>query len=81
MSEGLLSSDEVAKMVGISKPSVFLWAKSRQNGFPQQLKLGRLSRWRASEVEEWLNSRPRGAYGGAKQTGAKRGRKPRQAAA
>ena len=47
-----LTIAEVAERLHVCKASIYLWLKK---GFPQPLKLGRASRWRVSELEEWLN--------------------------
>jgi prophage regulatory protein len=57
----LLSVEEVADKLGICRASVF--AFSKREGFPKQIKLGRCSRWREDEIDNWLESAPRGAYG------------------
>jgi len=51
---------EVAEKLHVSRASIYLWLKK---GFPQPLKFGRSSRWSALELEEWLRTRPKGAYG------------------
>ena len=56
----LLTVAEVAERLNVSRASVYLWLK---RDFPLQVKLGRASRWNATEVEEWLRTRPKGAYG------------------
>lgn len=55
-----LTIKEVAERLHVCRASIYLWLK---NGFPQPLKLGRASRWSALEVDEWLKTRPKGAYG------------------
>ena len=56
----LLMVAEVAERLNVSRASVYLWLK---RDFPLPVKLGRASRWNATEVEEWLRTRPKGAYG------------------
>ena len=56
----LLTVAEVAERLNVSRASVYLWLK---RDFPLPVKLGRASRWNATEVEEWLRTRPKGAYG------------------
>ncbi len=55
-----LTIQEVSERLKVCRASIYLWLKK---GFPQPLKLGRTSRWSASELDEWLKTRPRGAYG------------------
>jgi excisionase family DNA binding protein len=55
-----LTIGEVAERLHVCRASIYGWLKK---GFPQPFKLGRASRWRVSELEEWLNSRPKGTYG------------------
>ena len=57
----LLRIDELCELLQTSKASVFNWTK--QGLMPSQIKIGRSSRWRVSEIEAWLAERPRGAYG------------------
>jgi excisionase family DNA binding protein len=58
-----LTVKEVAERLHVCRASIYLWLKQ---GFPQPLKLGRASRWSSAEVEEWLRTRPKGAYGESK---------------
>jgi prophage regulatory protein len=55
-----LTVKEVAERLHVCRASIYLWLR---RGFPQPLKLGRASRWRAAEVEDWLEARPKGPYG------------------
>lgn len=50
----LLQVDEVAAKCGISKSSV--WRLVREGKFPQRHKIGRMARWRLSDLEAWLNN-------------------------
>ncbi|NLW05682.1 MAG: AlpA family phage regulatory protein [Pseudomonadaceae bacterium] len=50
----LLQVDEVAAKCGISKSSV--WRLMREKKFPQRHKIGRMARWRLSDLEAWLNN-------------------------
>ena len=65
----LLTVAEVAERLNVSRASVYLWLK---RDFPLPVKLGRASRWNATEVEEWLKKRPKGAYGEGRREGATR---------
>lgn len=55
-----LTIQEVAERLHVCRASIYGWLKK---GFPQPTKLGRASRWSATELEEWLRTRPRGVYG------------------
>jgi excisionase family DNA binding protein len=55
-----LTVKEVAERLHVCRASIYLWLK---RGFPQPSKLGRASRWSSAEVEEWIRTRPKGAYG------------------
>lgn len=50
---------ELQERMGVSRATIYRWAKDYD--FPKPLKLGPgTSAWRQSEVEEWLQQRPRG---------------------
>jgi len=55
----VLSSSEVVKMTGLSR--VTLWRYEREEKFPKRINLSdyRVG-WVESEVEEWIEKRPRG---------------------
>jgi predicted DNA-binding transcriptional regulator AlpA len=56
--EYLIPVAEVEKRVGLKRQT--LYVMMRKGRFPAPLKVGvKAVRWRSSEVEEWLNSRPR----------------------
>lgn len=60
---GLLTVSEVARLLQVSRATVFNLVK-RDVSFPRQLRIGRrVSRWVGSELAAWLGSRPRGSYG------------------
>jgi prophage regulatory protein len=46
---------ELINMFGISKPSVYRWISDGQ--FPKPVKVGRLSLWPASTIDEWWRSK------------------------
>jgi predicted DNA-binding transcriptional regulator AlpA len=56
-----LMIQEVAEKLHVCRASIYSWAKA--GVFPQPLKFGSSSRWSALELEEWLRTRPKGAYG------------------
>jgi len=51
--EPWVSVDEVAKHLGIAKDSVYRWIDNR--GLPAH-KIGRLWKFRLSEVDEWVRT-------------------------
>ena len=54
----ILRTSDVLKMVGLSR--VTLWRLCRSGDFPRALRLGpRSVGWRSSEVQDWIESRPR----------------------
>jgi len=55
-----LTVKEVAEQLHVCRASIYGWLKQ---GFPQPVKFGRASRWRLTELEEWLRTRPKGTYG------------------
>jgi excisionase family DNA binding protein len=55
-----LTVKEVAERLHVCRASIYLWLRG---DFPQPLKFGRSSRWRAAELEEWIAKRPKGVYG------------------
>jgi prophage regulatory protein len=55
----ILRVSEVARRVGLSRTTI--WRRERSGDFPLRIRLGgRSVGWLDSEVEEWLESRPRG---------------------
>ena len=54
----LLRISDVMYIVGFSKPSIYRLIKDRE--FPKPLKIGRSSRWKRSEVLEWIDTQSRG---------------------
>ncbi len=64
-SNRLLRVGEVADLLGVSRSYVYKLAQTTDN-FPKPIVLGdetnkrSSSRWGLSEVEDWVNSRPRG---------------------
>ena len=51
MSEPWLSADEIAAHLGVTKDTVYAWIAEKQ--MPAH-KVGRLWRFQASEVDEWV---------------------------
>jgi len=62
--ERLLNVEDVAVLLGLSRLTVYAWAARRQ--LPA-LKVGSRLKFRASEIQEWVDGRPRpaGAKAGA----------------
>ena len=64
-SNRLLRVGEVAQMLGVSKYYIYKLVAQKRD-FPQPIVLGdehskrSSSRWVLTEVEDWVNSRPRG---------------------
>ena len=58
MTERLLTRAEVEKRCGVSRSTVYRWMRTGQ--FPEPVRVGpRAVRWPASEIEAYLESRPR----------------------
>ena len=56
----LLRLGDVLVRSGLSRSTIY--RKMREGSFPEPLKVGvRAVRWRESEIESWLASRPRAA--------------------
>ena len=56
--EVLLSRKELEKILGLKKSAIY--AAMRERDFPAPIQLSRKCvRWRKSEVEAWIDSRPR----------------------
>lgn len=54
----LLRVDDVCELTGLSRTTI--WRRERKGDFPGRVRLGPNSvGWRAGEVEEWIESRPR----------------------
>ena len=56
--ESLLNEHEVAQMLGVSVATVRRWRLFKAG--PKYVKLGALVRYRVSDIERWLASRPTG---------------------
>ena len=56
--ERLLTRLEVEKVVSLSRSAIYRLMRS--GDFPEPIQVGtRAVRWRLSEIQEWLESRPR----------------------
>jgi prophage regulatory protein len=52
MSEKIIRLPQVKEKVGLGTTAVY--EKMKQGTFPKQIKIGRLSGWIESEIEEWI---------------------------
>jgi len=58
----ILRTNAVVKATGLSRTT--LWRLERRGDFPKRIRLGPNSRgWLQSEIQEWIESRPRGMSG------------------
>lgn len=62
MTTQYLTVIELAQRLRVCRASVYNYIKDIP-GFPQPIKIGRLSRWSAEEVDLFMSSAPRGVYG------------------
>jgi prophage regulatory protein len=62
----LISKPEVLDRVGVSFPTVWKWM--REGDFPRSRDLGGKTCWLASEIDEWILSRPVRKYKAAGDT-------------
>ena len=54
--EQLLTRDDVAQMLGVTRGTLAVWASTHRYDLPF-VKVGRSVRYRARDVEAWLESR------------------------
>jgi len=59
--DGYLTGKEVIERLQVCKTSIYIWAK--KGLFPQPIKVDNLLYWTEQEIDEWVKSRPKGAYG------------------
>jgi prophage regulatory protein len=52
---------ELVERLDVCKSSIYTWMRTGR--FPKQKKFGSSARWSLQEIEEWLRTRPEGAYG------------------
>ena len=57
-----LTVKELAEKLRVCRASIYNYLKTIPD-FPQPHKIGRLSRWKAEEVDDFMNNAPRGVYG------------------
>ena len=60
-----LTVKELAEKCHVCRASIYNYLK-KLPGFPQPIKIGRLSRWNAEEVDNFMKNAPRGVYGESK---------------
>ncbi len=53
MSDPLLTPDEAAKYLAISKATLITWRSRRPGHGPRAVKIGGLLRYRVSDLDEW----------------------------
>ena len=60
----LLLKGEVVELVGLSYPTI--WGMMKRNEFPRSVVIGRGQAakvaWRSSEIQSWIESRPRQSF-------------------
>ena len=63
--ESLIRLPEVRKKLGnVGRSTIYYWlSRPEELQFPKQIKIGKSSFWSERELENWLQSRPRGTYG------------------
>jgi len=52
LEERLLTISEVVKIVGFKKSTIYKFIKKGK--FPKQVKIGKSSRWKLSDINKWL---------------------------
>jgi excisionase family DNA binding protein len=55
--EPLISTTEVAKLLGVTNDTVLIWSRDPDNSFPAPALVGhsgRVYRWRRADVMAWL---------------------------
>lgn len=62
MNEPWLSAEDIASHMGITKDTVYQWIAER--GLPAH-RMGRLWKFQASEVDDWVRSGHAGQQGGS----------------
>ncbi|OJX78543.1 AlpA family transcriptional regulator [Magnetospirillum sp. 64-120] len=54
MSDRFIKIEDVETMVSLKKSAIYDWIKA--GSFPRQYKLGKASRWKESEIVDWMNA-------------------------
>ncbi len=52
-----MTTDEAAAYLGVSPHTLYQWRASRRRGSPQYYRLGRLVRYRKSDLDVWVRSK------------------------
>lgn len=60
--ERLITLDEVQKITGFK--SSYIYSKIQKGEFPQPVKIGTASRWRESEIQQWIHDQIQGRASG-----------------
>ncbi len=63
----LIRLPQVKAMVGLGTTAIY--DKIKKGGFPRQIKLGRLSGWVESEVQDWISQQIMASRSGVLTTG------------
>jgi prophage regulatory protein len=53
MDEKLLTLNEITKIVGFKKSTIYKFIKNKD--FPKPIKIGKSSRWPLSAITKWIN--------------------------
>jgi len=54
MEEKLLTINELANIVGFRKSTIYKFIKKGK--FPKQIKIGKSSRWKLSDIQNWIKN-------------------------
>ena len=54
--ERWLSVEEISNHVGVSKETIYRWLDQRDSNNIPSLKVGRLWKFKATEIDDWLRS-------------------------
>ena len=60
--ERLINLDEVESITGFK--SSYIYSKIQKSEFPRPLKIGTASRWKFSEVQQWIHNQIQGNASG-----------------
>lgn len=61
-SERLINLDEVERITGFK--SSYIYSQIQRRLFPQPVKIGTASRWRESQVQQWIHNQIQGSTSG-----------------
>ena len=54
MTEKFLTISEVVNIVGFKKSTIYKFINEKK--FPKPIKIGKSSRWKLSDIQQWMNS-------------------------